>query len=153
MRMEAFERIGLSPFDFSDEQFVRYSVCYVGSATQETALTRQSVGGAVSKFSANGTAAGRAAVVKNTIQMHISSVGINLIDKSCKLFVTRNYPLKTIAGFCHHQGEPKLFAFASHPPGSPKTVIKVHVFKALDDPTTQIINSMRFWLRMETITV
>ena len=96
-------------------------------------------------------AAGRAAVPKNVIQMHVSSLGINLIDKKHRLFVNRNYPRKQLAGFLRHPENEKVFAFASKRQGYP-TGIKCHLFRQVQEPTQHILDTLQYWLEMEPTT-
>lgn len=142
---------GPSPQDFSDDEYARFPVTYIGSATQESALTQQSVVDAMNRFAAEGTAAGRAAVVKNTVLLQVSLLGINLTDKTHKMFIHRNYPCKSIAGYCRGQEDPKVFAFASHRPGYPN-IVKVHVFQCGTEPVGQILDAMSYWLEVDPIT-
>ena len=139
-----------SPFDFSDEEYAKFQVTYLGSATQDYTLSQHSVEDALYRFSNKGTSGGQAAVVKNTISLQVSSLGINLTDKSKKLFINRNYPLKTIIGFCQHYSDNKHFAFATERPGFPN-VKKVHVFQSLSVPPEQVISAMQYWLQMDPV--
>ena len=101
-------------------------------------------------FAESGTAAGQAAVVKNTIHLQVSSIGINLTDKTRKLFIHRNYPLKSVAGFCRHPSDPRLFAVASYRPGFPN-IKRVHVFRCGEEPIERIMGAVRFWLKREPV--
>ena len=113
-------------------------------------LTQQSVVEAIQAFAESGTAAGGAAVAKNTVHLQVSSVGINLTDKSRKLFVHRNYPLKSVAGYCQHPSDPKLFAIASYRPGFPN-IKRVHVFRCGEEPIRQVMDAIRYWLKREPV--
>ena len=101
-------------------------------------------------FNEDGMAAGQAAVSRNVIHMQVSSLGINLTDKKHQLFVSRNYPRKQLEGYCVHPQDSKCFAFASHRPGFPHS-IKCHVFREVQEPVQQIMDSVKFWLELEPI--
>ena len=101
-------------------------------------------------FAESGTAAGQAAVTKNTIHFQVSSVGINLTDKSRKLFIHRNYPLKSVAGYCRHPSDPKLFAVASYRPGF-LNIKRVHVFRCGDEPIEQVMDAIKYWIKKEPV--
>ena len=139
-----------SPFEFSDEEYAKFQVTYLGSATQDHVLSQHSVEDALYQFSKDGMSAGQAAVTKNTVSLQVSSLGINLTDKSKKLFVHRNYPLKTIIGFCQHYSDNKHFAFATERPGF-ANVKKVHVFRCLVERPEQVLAAMKYWLQLEPI--
>jgi hypothetical protein len=135
----------LSPLDFPEEQYARFPVTYVGSAVTEPPFTPASLARSLSAFREGGVAAGRAAVVKNVIQMHVSPGGINLIDKKHRLFVNRNYPRKQVVGYCGDAGDERLFAFASLRQGYPNE-IKCHVFRRVHESTEQILQAIHHWL-------
>ena len=141
----------LSPFDFSDEDYAKFRLTYVGSASLDPPLTRQSVVDAMNKFSEQGTAGGQAAKVKNSISMQVSALGINLSDKTHKLFVNRNYPRKQLEGYCSHPTDDNYFAFASRRPGFWSS-LKVHVFRRGSEPVEQILDAIQFWLEIDPIT-
>jgi len=139
-----------SPLDFTDEEYAKFQVTYLGSSTQDYMLSQHSVEDALYQFSKDGTSSGQAAIVKNVISLQVSSLGINLTDKSKKLFINRNYPLKTIIGFCQHYSDGKHFAFATERPGFPN-LKKVHVFQCLSEPPKQVLAAMRYWLQMDPV--
>ena len=141
----------LSPFDFTDEDYAKFPVTYIGSAALDPPLTRQSVVEAINKFGEHGTAAGQAAVVKNSVDMQVSALGINLSDKKHKLFVNRNYPRKQLEGYCSHPTDDSYFAFASRRPGFSSS-LKVHVFKRGSEPVEQILDAIQFWLEIDPVT-
>lgn len=141
----------LSPFDFTDEDYAKFRLTYIGSASLDPPLTRQSVVDAMSKFSEHGTAAGQAAKVRNSVSMQVSALGINLSDKTHKLFVNRNYPRKQLEGYCSHPTDDNYFAFASRRPGFWSS-LKVHVFKRGGEPVEQILDAIQFWLEIDPIT-
>lgn len=101
-------------------------------------------------FTTEGTSAGQAAILKNTVQLQVTSFGINLRDKTKKLFIHRNYPRNTIAGFCKHPTDGKLFAVASDRPGFPD-IKKVHVFRCGAEPVEQVVDTIKYWLKMDPI--
>ncbi len=140
----------LSPLDFSEEDYARFSVNYVGSATLSPPMSPQSVEEALKLFTNEGVAKGQAAVPKNVIHMQVSSLGINLSDKKHRLFVNRNYPRNQLAGHCIHPQDPQYFAFSSQKPGFPST-IKCHVFRQLHVSTEQIMDAIKFWLELDPI--
>ena len=142
----------LSPLDFTDEDYARFSVNYVGSAALELPLTPQSVLEAITVFNEEGVAAGQAAVQGNVIHMQVSSLGINLTDKKHRLFVNRNYPRKQLVGYCVHPNDSKCFAIASQRPGFPSSM-KVHVFRPVQEPTQQILDAIKFWLEIDPISL
>lgn len=124
----------------------------MGSAQLESLLLSQhSVEEALGLFAAKGTASGQAAVVKNTVYLQVSALGINLTDKTRKMFIHRNYPRKTIAGYCRHARDSKVFAFSSYRPGFPK-IQKVHVFRCGAEPVEQVLSAIKYWLKMDPIT-
>ena len=140
----------VSPFDFTDEDYAKFHVTYVGSATLDPPLTQQSVVEAMNVFSERGTAAGQAAVVKNSVCMQVSALGINLSDKKRKLFIYRNYPRKQLEGYCAHPTDADFFAFASRRPGY--SSLKVHVFKrGGSEPVEQILDAVQFWLEIDPV--
>lgn len=139
-----------SPLDFTDEDYAKFPVTYVGSAALDPPLTQQSVLEAMRVFDEHGTAAGQAAVVKNSIDMQVSALGINLSDKKHKLFVNRNYPRKQLEGYCRHPTNNDYFAFASRRPGF--SSLKVHVFKKGSESVEQILDAIKFWLEIDPIT-
>ena len=139
-----------SPLDLGEDDYARFSVTYIGSATRDSPLTLHCIDDALSLFAEKGTAAGQAAVQKNTIQLQITSLGINLTDKSRKLFIHRNYPRKTIAGYCKHPKDGKLFAVVSNRPGFPN-IKRVHVFRCGAEPAQQIMDAVEYWLQMKPI--
>ncbi len=135
--------------EFGEDEYAKFSVTYVGSATQDWAdLTQDSIDDALRLFELDGMAGGRAAIVKNVIDLQISPLGINLTDNKQKLFVHRNYPLRTISGYCRHETDSKLFAFASYRPGFSK-IQKVHVFRCGTEPVDQIMAATKYWLKMD----
>ena len=113
----------------------------------EPPFSQASLSHSLSVFKDGGVAAGKAAVAKNVVQMHVSSLGINLVDKKHRLFVSRNYPKKQLVGVCHHGDDEKLFAFGSLRQGYPNE-IKCHVFRRIQEPTTQIMEAIHHWLAM-----
>lgn len=138
----------LSPLEIPEEDFVRFSVTYVGSAVVKLPFSSSSLTQALALFQEGGIAAGRAAVVKNVVQMHISALGINLIDKKHRLFVNRNYPRKQLAGYCRHPEDQKVFAFGSRRPGYPHE-IKCHVFRQVQESADHVMEAIHHWLEMD----
>ena len=138
----------VSPQNYTEEDYAKFSVTYVGSATLYLPFTKESVLDALKAFDEDGISAGQAAVTKNVIDMQISALSISLTDKTHKLFVTRNYPRKQVEGFCVHPKDTKYFAFATHRPGFP-TSMKVHVFARGEEPSSQIVDAIKFWLEIE----
>lgn len=130
-----------------EEEYVRFSVNYVGSATLDPPFKPQGLIRAMQLFKQNGVAAGMAAVPKNVISMHVSALGINLTDKKHQMFITRNYPRKQIVGYCVHEMNSHYFGFATRRPGFDD--LKVHVFMQLNEPVQQILDSVKFWLQMD----
>ena len=137
-----------SPLDFTDEDYAKFSVTFIGSATLNKPLTRHSILDALAAFNECGTAAGQAAITKNVIEMQVSAIGIILSDKKHKLFVNRNYPRKHLVGFCQHPNDVNIFAFGSPKPGFPSSM-KVHVFKRGTESTERILDAIKFWLEIE----
>ena len=142
----------LSALDFTEEDYARFSVNYVGSAALDFPLTPQSILEAIKIFNEEGVAAGQAAVQGNVIHMQVSSLGINLTDKKHRLFVNRNYPRKQLVGYCVHPSDSKCFAIASQRPGFP-SCMKVHVFRTVQEPTQQILDTIKFWLEMDPVSL
>lgn len=140
----------LSPLEFTEEDYAKFSVTFIGSATLDKPLTRQSILDALAAFNESGTAAGQAAITKNVIDMQVSALGINLSDKKHKLFVNRNYPRKQLVGYCLHPHDSNYFAFGSPKPGF-SNCMKVHVFRRGTETTEQILDAIRFWLEIEPI--
>ncbi len=137
----------VSPLDYTDEDYARYTVTYVGSASLYLPFSRECVLDALKAFEEGGVAMGRAAVPKNSIEMQVSSLSISLTDKTHKLFVARNYSRKQVLGFCVHPTDSKYFAFASPRPGFPNNM-KVHVFTHGQESSSQIIDSLQYWLEL-----
>lgn len=139
-----------SPLELGEDEYAKFSVTYVGSATRDSPLTPDCVEDAMVLFSTDGTAGGQAAVAKNTVQLQVTSLGVNLTDRSRRLFIHRNYPRKSIAGYCAHPSNPQLFAVVSDRPGF-HNIRKVHVFRCGAEPVGQILDAIRYWLKMEPI--
>jgi len=139
-----------SPLDFSEDDYARFSVNYVGSAALDLPLTPSSIVKAIKAFSEEGVAGGQAAVPKNVIHMQVSSLGITLTDKKHRLFVNRNYPRKQLEGCCVHPKNSKYFAVASQRPGFPSSM-KVHVFRQVQESTEQIMDAIKFWLEIDPV--
>ena len=135
--------------DFTEEDYAKYSVIYVGSANMMAPFTPESITESLGKFKEGGVSAGMAANVKNSVTMHISALGINLVDncKKQKMFVNRNYPQKQIIGHCMDPSDPTCFGFATFRPGYSDQV-RVHVFRQLAEPSQQILDAMKFWLNL-----
>jgi hypothetical protein len=123
-------------------------VTYIGSAALAPPLSQQSVLDALRVFGEQGTAAGQAAVVKNSIEMQVSALGINLSDRKRRLFINRNYPRKQLEGYCAHPCDDNHFAFASRRPGYSSS-LKVHVFKRGSESVPQILDAIQFWLEID----
>ena len=140
----------VSPLDFTEDDYAKFMVNYVGSAVMDRPLSQQSILDALRSFEEAGVAGGQAAVQKNVIHMQVSSLGINLTDKKHRLFVSRNYPRKQLEGYCLHPTEPRCFAFASKRPGFPHSM-KCHVFRQVQEPIEQILDGVRFWLELEPV--
>ena len=137
-----------SPFDFTDEDYAKFSVTYIGSAALNPPLSQQSVLDALRVFSEQGTAAGQAAITKNSIDMQVSALGINLSDRKRRLFINRNYPRKQLEGYCAHPCDDNYFAFASQRPGYSSS-LKVHVFRRGSESVPQILDAIQFWLEID----
>ncbi len=137
----------VSPLKYTQEDYARYTVTYVGSAALYLPFCRDSVLDALEAFAEGGVASGKAAVTKNNVEMQVSALSVSLADKSHRLFVTRNYGRKQIQGFCVHPTNSKYFAFASLRPGFPNNM-KVHVFVHGEEPSSQIIDSLQYWLEL-----
>lgn len=137
-----------SPFDFTNEDYAKFSVTYIGSAALNPPLSQQSVLDALRVFSEQGTAAGQAAIMRNSIDMQVSALGINLSDRKRKLFINRNYPRKQLEGYCAHPCDDNYFAFASRRPGYASS-LKVHVFKRGSESVPQILDAIQFWLEID----
>ena len=138
----------LSSFESAEEDFAKFSVNYVGSANLDAPFSSQSIINSLEKFKEGGTKVGQASVPKNTVIMHISSLGINLTDKKQKMFINRNYPQKQIIGHSVQPVNGEYFGFATFRPGF-KDQIKVHVFCQLIEPVQQILDTMSFWLNIQ----
>ena len=143
----------ISPLDFTEEDYAKFPVTYIGSATQDHPLTRHSIEEALNQFASEGKAAGQAAVLKNIVYFQISVLGINLADKTRKLFIHRNYPRNTLAGYSRHPTDTKVFAFASLRPGF-TNIIKVHVFRCGVEPVEQVeqvMDAIKYWLKIDPV--
>ena len=81
-----------SPFDFTDEDYAKFSVTYIGSAALEPPLSQQSVLDTMMVFSEQGTAAGQAAITRNSVDMQVSALGINLSDRRRKTLHQQKLP-------------------------------------------------------------
>ena len=121
---------------------------YIGSAIVELPFSPASVTRAQTLFQEKGVAGGRAAVAKNVIQMHISVLGITLIDKKHRLFVHRNYPRNQLAGYCRDSENERVFAFGSRRPGYPSE-IKCHVFRQVQETSDHILQALKHWLEQD----
>lgn len=142
----------ISPQSITEEDYARFSVTYIGSATLDIPFSKASVLDALRAFSEAGVAAGQAAITKNIIDMQISSLSISLSDRTHKLFVTRNYTRKQVEGFCVHPTLPKYFSFATLRPGFPSSM-KVHVFESGVEPSSQIVDAIQYWLEIQSTSV
>ena len=134
-----------SSLDFPEEDYARFLVTYIGSANMEAPFTSESIIKSLEVFEESGVAAGMAAVPKNTITMHVSALGINLIDKKHQMFINRNYPHKQIVGYSMHPTDAKYFGFSTHRPGFTDQ-LKVHVFQQSNDTIQLILDAIKFWL-------
>ena len=139
--------------EFSEEDFMKFSVNYVGTANLVGPFSSDSIVQALEAFQEGGVSAGMATVTKNCVSMHISSLGINLSDKNHKMFVSRHYPRKQILGFGQHTVTDGVYlGFGTYRPGFADQ-IKVHVFY---DPSQQIVNQImdgiQYWLQINPST-
>ena len=124
---------------------------YVGSANLPGPFSSRLVSKSLEMFKEGGVGVGGASVPKNTIVMHISSLGINLTDKKQTMFINRNYPCKQILGHSLSPVEREYFGFATVRPGF-RDQIRVHVFSQLTEPIKQVVDAMIFWLDGPTVT-
>lgn len=139
--------------EFSEEDFVKFSVNYVGTCNLVGPFSSNSIVQALEAFQEGGVSAGMAPITKNCVSMHISLLGINLSDKKHKMFVSRHYPRKQIVGFGQHPiTDGAYLAFGTYRPGFADQ-IKVHVFY---DPSQQIVNQImdgiEYWLQLNPST-
>lgn len=141
----------LSSFESAESDHAKFSVTYVGSANIPGPFSSRLVSKSLEMFKEGGVAVGGASVPKNTIIMHISSLGINLTDKKQKMFINRNYPRKQILGHSLNPVEKEYFGFATSRPGF-RDQIRVHVFSQLTEPVKQVVDAMIFWLDGPTVT-
>ena len=139
------------PQNITEEDYARFTVTYVGSASLYLPFSRDSILDALQMFEEEGMAAGLAAYSKNSVDLQVSALSVSLTDKSHKLFVTRNYPRKQIEGFCVHPENSKYFTFATQRPGFPNNM-KVHVFTNGEESSSQIIESLQYWLEIAPAT-
>ena len=130
-----------------EEDHARFPVTYMGSATLEGSFTPYAITQALDTFNREGIAGGMAAIRKNVISMMVSALGINLTDKTHKLFVHRNYPRKQIVGVAMHPYNSSYFAFATTRPGFPDQ-LKVHVFSQVATSVNEILEGINFWLQI-----
>ena len=145
--------INPSVSDFSEEEYVKFSLSYVGTANLPTPFTPQSILQALEAFNDRGVAAGMAPPIgnNNIIGMYVSPLGINLSDKKQKNFVNRNYPRKSIVGYCRHPSDKRYFSFATLRPGFEEQ-LKVHLFiESSGQVVDQIMESIQFWLQIPAI--
>lgn len=141
----------VSPHTVTDEDYAQYTVTFIGSAALYLPFCQESLLDALKAFKEEGVAAGKAAVAKNSIEMQVSALSVSLSDKTRKLFVARHYSRKQIQGFCVHPTDSKYFAFATLRPGFPNNM-KVHVFIHGEEPSSQIIDSLQYWLEISPST-
>ncbi|XP_019851749.1 PREDICTED: uncharacterized protein LOC109581780 [Amphimedon queenslandica] len=145
--------INPSVSEFSEEEYVKFSLSYVGTANLQTPFTPQSILEALEAFNEKGVAAGMAPPIgnNNIIGMYVSPLGINLSDKKQKNFVNRNYPRKSIVGYCRHPFDKRYFSFATLRPGFEEQV-KVHLFiESSGQVVDQIMESIQFWLQIPPV--
>ena len=134
-----------------EEDFNKFFITYTGTANLPSPFTSLSIVQALEAFDKKGESAGMATVAKNSIQMHISSLGIHLIDKKHKMFVSRNYPRNQIVGFSRHPYDPMYLGFATVRPGFHHQ-LRVHVFhETTHQLVHQVIDSMKFKLQMKPL--
>lgn len=137
--------------DFSEEDFAKFSLTYIGTANLSVPFTRMSILQALNMFQERGVAAGMAPTSKNSIDMYVSSLGINLSDKTQKMFVNRNYPRKQIVGCSRHPTDWKFISFATLRPGF-SDQLKVHLFmETVERMVDRIVESIKFWLQLNSL--
>jgi len=138
----------VNPRNITADDYARFTVTYVGSASLYLPFTKESVQDALDVFEQDGVGGGKSAITKNHIEMQVSALSVVLSDKSRKLFVTRNYPRKAIQGFCICPNDEKYFSIATTRPGYPNNV-KVHVFAHGEESCEHIVDTLKFWLELE----
>ena len=128
------------------DDYSRFSVTYIGSATLDPPFTQQSILDALHLFTVSKSAAVQvAAAGKNTVQMQVSATGINLNDQTHRLFITRNYPRKQVIGHTLHPTDKNCFAFATTRPGL--SDLKCHIFRVNKEAmSNKVAEAIRYWL-------
>lgn len=134
------------------EEYAKFTMCYIGSATLEGVVTGSTVYDALQAIEEGGVAAGAALVPKNQISFIASAMGITLLDPTQKMFITRHYPKNQIEAFLRGPDRSSILGFVTKMTGF-EDRIKCHLFKEVIEPLTQIYSAVEYWLKLDNETL
>ena len=134
------------------EEYAKFTMCYIGSATLEGVVTGSTVYDALQTIEEGGVAAGAALVPKNQISFVASAMGVTLIDPTQKMFITRHYPKNQIEAFLRGPDNSNILGFVTKMTGF-EDKIKCHLFKEVVEPLKQIYSAVEFWLKLDNETL
>lgn len=134
------------------EEFSKFTMCYIGSATLEGVVTGSTVYDALQIIEEGGVAAGAALIPKNQISFVASAMGVTLIDPTQKMFITRHYPKNQIEAFLRGPDKSNILGFVTKKTGF-EDKIKCHLFKEVIEPLTQIYSAVEYWLKLDNETL
>ena len=134
------------------EEYAKFTMCYIGSATLEGVVTGSTVYDALQTIEEGGVAAGAALVPKNQISFVASSMGVTLVDPTQKMFITRHYPKNQIEAFLRGPDKSNIRGFVTKKTGF-EDKIKCHLFKEVIEPLTQIYSAVEYWLKLDNETL
>lgn len=134
------------------EDYAKFTMCYIGSATLEGVVTGSTVYDALQALEEGGVAVGAALVPKNQISFVVSAMGVTLIDATQKMFITRHYPKNQIEAFLRGPDRSNILGFVTKKTGFDDK-IKCHLFKEVVEPLKQIYSAVEYWLKLDSETL
>ena len=134
------------------EEYAKFTMCYIGSATLEGVVTGSTVYDALQAIEEGGVAAGAALVPKNQISFVASAMGITLVDPTQKMFITRHYPKNQIEAFLRGPDKSNILGFVTKMTGFGDK-IKCHLLKEVTEPLKQIYSAVEYWLKLDNETL
>ena len=134
------------------EEYAKFTMCYIGSATLEGVVTGSTVYDALQAIEDGGVAAGAALVPKNQISFVASAMGVTLVDPTQKMFITRHYPKNQIEAFLRGPDKSNILGFVTKMTGF-EDKIKCHLLKEGTEPLTQIYSAVEYWLKLDNETL
>lgn len=134
------------------EEYARFTMCYIGSATLDGVVTGSTVFDALQAIEEGGVAAGAALVPKNQISFVVSAMGVTLLDSTQKMFITRHYPKNQIEAFLRGPDRSSVLGFVTKKKGF-EDKIKCHLFSEVTEPLSQIYSAVEYWLKLDNETL